>query len=47
MIQKALKVVPSATIMVEDRYTSGVTRLRPKISTPKNEASRANAVKLS
>jgi hypothetical protein len=39
MIQKALKVVPSATIMVENRYTSGGTRLRPKIKPPKNEAS--------
>src|SRR6201990_2209864 len=47
MIKNAEKVVPSATIAVENRYNHGGTRLRPKIRTPKKPASSMNAVKVS
>jgi hypothetical protein len=47
MIRNALRVVPSATIAVEKKHRGRETRSRPKIITPKKEASSVNAAKLS
>ena len=46
-IQNEDRLVPRVTRSALPRYSNGGTRLRPKIRTPKNDASSAKAVKLS
>src|ERR1700704_6869825 len=45
MIQKVENSVPAATISAAKKCTQGGTRARPNSSTPRNPASRKNAVK--
>jgi hypothetical protein len=47
MIQKAERSVPEATMTADAKWTHCGTSLRPKRSTPRNAASRKNAVSAS